>query len=276
MLGQYLITFREALEAALITAIILSYLNRTSKRYLTCYVWYGVILAVGASLVVGASIFVVYSAFDRLSQFLFEALASFIAVIVLSSMIYWMTVKGKSVKQEMEKRIEAITTKGAIVGLILVAFVVVFREGLETVLFLAPFIFEDAISTFIGGAAGLITSLLFSYGIFMAGMKISLRNFFYFTSILLILLAGGLAGYGTHELIEYYKESGVRLGYIAEPAFNLGISADNPFHHKGVIGSIFAVLFGYSVSPEWGRVVVHFTYLVVMLPLMVWLHKKEG
>ncbi|MEM1564108.1 MAG: hypothetical protein QW161_05495 [Candidatus Bathyarchaeia archaeon] len=42
-----------------------------------------------------------------------------------------------------------------------------------------------------------------------------------------------------------------------------------------VITSIFAVMFGYSVSPEWGRIVVHFTYLMVMLPLMVWLHKKK-
>ena len=116
MLGQYLITFREALEAALITAIILSYLNGTGKRYLACYVWYGVILAVATSSVVGVSIFVVYSALNRLSQFLFEALAFFIAVIVLSSIIYWMTVKGKSVKQEMERRIEVITVKGAIVG----------------------------------------------------------------------------------------------------------------------------------------------------------------
>lgn len=275
MLGQYLITFREALEAALITAIILSYLNRTSKHHLTRYVWYGVILAATASSVVGVSIFVVYSALDKLSQLLFEAATAFLAVIVLSSMIYWMMIKGKSVKQEMEKRIEVATAKGAIVGLVSVVFIVVFREGLETVLFLTPFVLEDAISTFIGGAAGLITSSLLAYGIFMAGMKISLRNFFYFTSILLILLAGGLAGYGTHELIEYYKESGVQLGYIAEPAYSLGIPSDNPLHHKGLVGSVFAVMFGYSVNPEWGRIVVHFTYLMVMLPLVVWLHKKE-
>ncbi len=39
MLGQYLITFREVLEAALITAIILAYLTRTGREHLTPYVW---------------------------------------------------------------------------------------------------------------------------------------------------------------------------------------------------------------------------------------------
>lgn len=56
MLGQYLITFREALEAALITAIILSYLIRTRRRSLSRYVWYGVYLAIAASLALGGEV----------------------------------------------------------------------------------------------------------------------------------------------------------------------------------------------------------------------------
>jgi len=128
MLGQYLITFREVLEAALITAILLSYLIRTERRALTVYVWYGVYIATALSLGLGASIWLIYGALPKTTQLLFEASAAFIAVIVLSSMIYWMAIKGRYLKRGMEQRIEAIATRGSIIGLISIAFIVVFRD----------------------------------------------------------------------------------------------------------------------------------------------------
>lgn len=140
MLGQYLITFREAFEAALISAIIFSYLIRTERRKLTRFVWYGVYLAIAVSLGLGALISLAYGILPKSFQQLFEATAAFVAVVVLSSMIYWMAVKGRHIKKEMEQRIEAITTKGTIIGLVSIAFIVVFREGLEMVLFLTPFL----------------------------------------------------------------------------------------------------------------------------------------
>lgn len=275
MLGQYLITFREVLEASLITAIIVSYLIRSGRRQLARYVWYGVSLAVIASLSLGTLIWLAYGALAESFQLLFEATATFVAVAVLSSMIYWMAVKGKYIKQEMEQRVEAVTTQGTIIGLMSISFIVVFREGFETVLFLTPFLLEDAIALLVGVAAGTMTALILSYGTFMAGMRINLRSFFYFTSILLILLAGGLAGYGVHELVEYYEKTGSKLGWLADPAYTLNIPENHLLHHKGVIGSIFAVIFGYSVSPEWARVIVHVAYLALVLPLVIWIYKKE-
>jgi high-affinity iron transporter len=214
MLGQYLITFREAFEAALITAIILAYLTRSGRHVLARYVWYGIFFAFAASLSLGASVWLVYGVLSEASQKLFEAVAAFAAVVVLSSMIYWMAVKGGSIKKEMEKRIEAITSRGTIVGLVLLGFIVVFREGFETVLFLTPFLLNDAMATLIGMFAGTLTAILLAYGMFVVGMKINLQKFFYFTSILLILLAGGLAGYGVHELLEYYEKIGFEVGWL--------------------------------------------------------------
>jgi len=274
MLGQFLITFREALEAALIVAIMLSYFGRTRTHSLSRYVWYGVYLAVAASLGLGAAIWFAYGALPEASKLLFEATAAFVAVAVLSSMIYWMAVKGRHLRQEMEHRIELITTQGAIVGLVSVAFIVVFREALETVLFLTPFLLIDFAGTFAGMCAGIIAAIVFAYVVFIAGMKINLRSFFYFTSILLILLAGGLAGYGVHELVEYFEETGINIGWLGQPAYALSIPEDSLFHHKGIIGSIFAVMFGYTVSAEWARIIVHFTYLAVALPLTIWIYRK--
>jgi len=275
MLGQYLITFREALEAALITAIILSYLNRTGRRPLARYVWYGVYLAIAASLGLGVFISFIYGTIAKSFQLLFEAATAFLAVAVLSSMIYWMAVKGRYIKKEMEQRVEAVTTKGSIIGLVSIAFIVAFREGLETVLFIMPFSLNEPVATFAGVVSGVTSALILSYGIFMAGMKINLQRFFYFTSLLLILLAGGLAGYGTHELIEYYEQIGFNIGWLGEPAYVLDIPVENILHHKNVIGSILAVMFGYSVSAEWARVIIHLCYLAIALPSTIWIYRKH-
>jgi high-affinity iron transporter len=106
-------------------------------------------------------------------------------------------------------------------------------------------------------------------------MELNLRRFFYYTSILLTLLAAGLAGYGTHELLEYSESIGLELGWVAEPAYALSISSDSAFHHKGAIGSILAVLFGYTVKAEWLRVIAHLTYLVIVLPLLIRTYSKR-
>ncbi|MFB0502492.1 MAG: FTR1 family protein [Candidatus Bathyarchaeia archaeon] len=276
MLGQFLLAFREALEAALIAAIILAYLKRTKRNSLSRYIWYGVYAAVAASLIFGVSVWLIYGGLSVSAKALFEGAAALIALSVLSSMIYWMATKGKELRTELEKKVEEIATRGATVPLIAFAFVAVFREGLETVLFLTPFFLEDATSTLVGASLGILASSAFAYAIFVVGMKINMRRFFYFTSILLVLLAGGLAGYGVHELIEYSEEMGIELGWIGEPAYVLDIPKDNVLHHKGVVGSIFAVMFGYTVEAEWARMIAHLSYLAVTLPLVVRIYRKNN
>lgn len=132
--------FREALEAALITAIILAYLKRTKRNPLSRYIWYGVYAAVAASLIFGVSVWLIYGGLSVSAKALFEGAAALFAVSVLSSMIYWMATKGKELRTELERKVEEIATRGATVALISFAFVAVFREGLETVLFLTPFL----------------------------------------------------------------------------------------------------------------------------------------
>jgi high-affinity iron transporter len=269
-----LITFREALEVALVAAIILSFMVRSGRHGLGRYVWCGMVAALVASLGMGTAIWVVYSGLPEAVEPLFEVVAAYVAVVILSTMIYWMATRGKSIKQEMEKRVEAITSRGTVIGFILLGFVIVFREGLETVLFLTPLLTTDAIGTLIGTAAGVFAAVLLAYAIFVIGVKINLHRFFCLTSILLILLAGGLTGSGTHELLEYTEKAGLNAGWLAQPAYSLSIPEGNPFHHEGIIGSIFAVLFDYTVSAEWARLIVHVAYLAITLPIVIHIYRK--
>ncbi|MCW3980078.1 MAG: FTR1 family protein [Candidatus Bathyarchaeota archaeon] len=273
MIGQFLLAFREALEAALITAIILAYLKRTRRSILSKYIWYGVYAAVAASVVIGIFVWLLYGNLTGPTKALFEGVAALFAVLVLSSMIYWMASKGKELQKEVENRLKDIVTRGATLALASFSFIVTFREGLETVLFLTPFLVDDAAGTLVGAFLGVVGSIILAYAMFVVGMKINMHKFFYFTSILLVLLAGGLAGYGVHELVEYTGSAS--WGWLGLPAYNLAIPSDSAFHHKGVVGSVFAVMFGYTVKAEWVRVIVHFAYLAVAIPLVVWVYRKK-
>ena len=272
MLGQYLITFREVLEAALIIMIVFAYLKRTKRVQYSKYVWYGVLIAIAVSFILGIAIWILYGGISDSAKKLFEGTAALIAVFVLTTMILWMATKGKEVKDEVEQKLDTITTDGMVLGLVLFSFIAVFREGLETVLFLTPFMVDDVSGTILGAAVGIATSLGLSYMIFVVGMNINLRKFFYFTSILLVFLAAGLIGYGIHELIEY--QGGAQIGWFGEYAYNLNIPKDHLLHHKGPIGSVFAVMFGYTVKAEWGRVIFHMAYLVIFLPLVLWFYEN--
>ncbi len=118
------------------------------------------------------------------------------------------------------------------------------------------------------------SALVIAYAIFRLGVRIDLRRFFYLSSILLVLLAAGLAGYGVHELLEYGEAVGASTGWAGEYAYQVDVPSDSPWHHKGTVGSVFAVMFGYSVKMEWARVIVHLAYLAVFLPLVVIAYRR--
>lgn len=274
VLAQYLLTFREVLEAALLTAIILAFLVRTGRTVLTRYAWYGVYGATGASFALAGGILLFYGELTEADKKLFEGVAALIAVAVLTSMIYWMAAKGRTIQREVEGRVEAAVTQGAILGLVSLTFVLVFREGLETVLFLTPFLVQDVVGTIAGAVLGLVAGIALAYAVFRVGVKIDIRRFFYFTSILLILLAGGLLGYGIHELIEYGEIQGVAFGWWGQAAYALPFAEGDLLHHKGLVGSVFAVLFGYTVKAEWARLIAHLAYLSVALPLVFIVYRR--
>ncbi len=274
VVAQYLLTFREVLEASLLTAIILSYLSMTGRTSMKRYAWYGVFVALAVSLVLGIIIWFFYGTLSAANKVLFEGIAALIAVAVLTSMIFWMAVRARLMKSRIQGRVEAAVTHGAILGVAAVTFILVFREGLETVLFLTPFMVQDVLGTILGVGLGIGAGLALAYAVFRFGVRLDLRRFFLFTSILLTLLAGGLFGYAIHELLEFAAIQGTATGWWGQAAFTLPIASDNLLHHKGAIGSVFAVLFGYTIQPEWARLIVHLTYLAAILPLVILIYVR--
>ncbi len=266
---SFLITFREALEAALIVAIMVSYLRKVGKGRLASYAYVGTGAAILVSLVIGIGVQVVYGGLDKVTAELFEGFASLTAVAVLTYMILWMTEHSKHIKGEIQGRIDVAIDRNELYGIGALAFVAVFREGLETVLFLSTTFFQDATGTLVGIVVGAAVVLLISVSLIRGAHGLELRKFFGYTSILLVVFAAGLAGYGVHELIEAGERMGFDIGFLGEKAYDINppVNPDGSYpllHEKGVVGSILKALVGYDGNPEWLRVFVYVGYWLVL------------
>ncbi len=263
--ASFLITFREALEAALIIAILVVYLRKIHKAELNRYVWLGSAGAVAVSLLLGALVLTIYGGLEGPVENLFEGGASITATVVLTYMIFWMARNSKRIKSALEQKVDISISTGALLGIAILAFVAVFREGLETVLFLTAFFFLEPGETLIGLAAGASVVVALAVLLMRGTVHLPLKTFFMFTSVLLLILAAGLFGYGVHELIEYGEASGIDIGFLGQEAFNVNpASIDDPLHEKGALGSILKALVGYDGNPEWLRVGAYLGYWLVV------------
>jgi high-affinity iron transporter len=260
MITSLLITFREALEAALIVTIIIAYLQKIGKREYSRYLYLGTGLAVIASLILGWGVIAFYGNLSKDAERIFEGVASISATVVLTYMIIWMAKNATSIKGELESKINIAVTTGQVVSIATLAFVSVFREGMETVLFLTALSFTDPSGTIIGTILGLGTVLVLSYLMLKGVYRMNLQRFFKYTSMLLIVFAAGLFGYGIHELIE----AGL-LPAIVKQVWNINPpNLTHPLHEQGVIGSILKALVGYDGNPELLRVIAYVGYWATM------------
>jgi len=264
-----LITFREALEAALIVAIIVAYLKKVGKAELNRYAYLGLGGAVGASLILGFIVQRVYGELTGVSAQLFEGAASLTAVVVLTYMIFWMAGHSKKIRGELQASIDVAINKGEQLGIAALAFVAVFREGLETVLFLTAAFFLEPVGVVTGIIVGTIIVIFLAILLMRGAYRLDIRKFFKYTSVLLIVFGAGLAGYGVHELIEAGEGAGMEFGVWSQHAYDINppIHPDGSYplmHESGVIGSILKALVGYDGNPEWLRIVVYIGYWLIV------------
>ncbi len=262
----YVVSLREGLEAALIIAILIGYLTKIKRPELSKYVWTGVLGAISASLGLGAGMWIVYGELGGLGEKLFEAGAAGTAVVVLTYMIFWMAKNAKKIKGELEERIDTTISKRWLYGITFLAFITVFREGLETVLFLTASTFSDPTGTVIGAGAGFATVIAIGVLLLRGSRSLPIRRFFTFTSVLLLIFAAGILSYGMHEGIEALEIAGHELEWLGSKAYDITPSVSSIFHpEEGVIGAVIQGLIGRVYpSPEWLTLIVYKLYWLIV------------
>ena len=256
--ASLLITLREGLEAALIISIILAFLSRLDQPKQIRSVWLGAGAAVAASLAAGAIVFWTAGELSGRAEELYEGTAMLVAVAVLSYMVMWMRKQARFLKGHLESQVESALKSGSTFAMGFLAFVVVIREGIETVLFLfsAWRVENDTSALFLGGIIGLSVAIAIGYLGYKGSRFINLRTFFNVTGVLLIVFAAGLLAHGIHE----FQEAGV-FPIIQEEVWN----TNGVLNEKAGIGSFLKALFGYNGNPELLEVFFYFAYLAGVL-----------
>ena len=258
MLGSFLITLREGLEAALIIGIILAYLARTDNRQGFKPIWLGVSLAVLVSLIAGVLIYFLAGEFTGQAEEIFEGSAMFLAAGVLTWMIFWMRKQAINIKAHLHAQIQSVLIRGSSLGLVILAFVVVVREGIETVLFLfaATRVAESALLFTVGGFLGLAIAVVIGYSIYKGTSRLNLRTFFNATSLILIVFAAGLLAYGIHEFIE----AGI-IPPLVDPVWDI----NHILSEKSTLGLFLKAILGYNGNPALVEVIAYPIYLALVL-----------
>jgi high-affinity iron transporter len=201
VLSAFLIALREGVEASLVVGIILVYLSRTGRAYLTRFVWYGV--AVAAALSLGVAV-----ALERwrISQDGFEGLMLLVASAFVVTMIVWMNRVARHLKKEIEQKVEAYAERAGSAagwGIFLFVFLMVVREGVELALILrAVELSSEGLQTWIGTIVGIAAAVAVGLFFFKGTLRVPLHRFFAVTSVILMLVAFQLALTGLHELSE--------------------------------------------------------------------------
>ena len=201
MFQSLVITLREGVEAALIIGIVLACLKKTGRQSLSRVVAWGVFAAILAS---GGAAYLVHRL--EVGEDAYEGWLMLLGAVFVASMVAWMWRTGKRMKQEIEAKLRDLSaepTRTATLGLFLFVFLMVFREGIETVLFLAAVSLRTSeLLNFMGGLIGLGLAVALGVAFFKGSVKVNLRKFFSVTSLVLLVVAAQLLVSGVHELSE--------------------------------------------------------------------------
>ncbi|MGB9095806.1 iron uptake transporter permease EfeU [Erwinia sp.] len=261
MFVPFLIMLREGLEAALIVSLIASYLKRTHRSEWFGAMWVGVFVAAALCLGVGYFINETTGEFPQKEQELFEGIVAVVAVCILTYMVFWMRKVSRNVKAQLEDAVDNALQKGKSSGwaLIMMVFLAVAREGLESVFFLlAAFQQDVGIGPPVGALLGLATAVILGMLIYWGGVRLNLATFFKWTSLFILLVAAGLAA----GAIRAFHEAGL-WNEFQSIAFDMS----NTLSTSTLIGTLLEGMLGYQEAPSVSEVAVWFIYLVPALLL---------
>lgn len=269
-----LITFRETLEALLIVGIITTYLKRVQRPEFTKYVWLGAVLAVGASFGAAMLFQVVLTSFAAMgSEMYLKISIMLISAILLTQMVFWMAKQNRDVKAKSEGKLDQFVTSGNVAGMILHSFLVVLREGIETVFFFAAITGGNigAAMQGWGAVSGIVIAAIVSVLFFRGTMRIPLKTFFKVTGSFIILIAAGLLV----QAIAMMQDLNI-IGSVMPHMYDLTwFMPEHPIDYEhyirdtghvplisGDVGIFFKALFGYSSMPSLEEVLAYIGYFV--------------
>jgi high-affinity iron transporter len=253
VLANYLIGLREGLEAALIVTILVAYVVKIGRKDVLPRIWGGVGLAVLLALGIGALLTYGTYGLSFAAQETIGGLLSIAATGLVTWMVFWMLRTARTLSSHLRGSIDK-SLLGTGIGLVVVAFIAVGREGIETALFLWAAVQATGETTLplLGAFLGIVTAAGLGWLIYSGMLRINLSKFFTWTGGILIVVAAGVLSYGVHDL----QEAGVLPG-LHSIAFD--VSAAIP--PDSWYGTLLKGTLNFSPATTWLELLVWVAYV---------------
>lgn len=263
--SSFAIIFREGLESVLILGAIITYLEASRNTKYKKYLYYGVILAIGATAVtwIIASYIIEISGANRE---LIEAIAALSATAILFYVSFWILnkIEHKKWMEFVKAKVWQATTTGSVMVFVGLAFFTVYREGFETVLFyqaMAGFARYMELYVGLGFVAGIVSLLVIFYVMRKLGKRLPLRALFGLTMGVGAYLSIAFLGNAIRELqvLEIVPYTGM-IGTI--PRLDINVAA-----MTGIYPTLETVV---------GQVILLGVYLVAVSYVLILRPKRES
>ncbi|WP_375499955.1 iron uptake transporter permease EfeU [uncultured Jatrophihabitans sp.] len=265
MLPTFVIGLREGLEAALIVGIIAAFLRKQGRKDLLRWMMSGVGLALALCLAAGIALNAYSRNLPQKQQEGLETVIGALAVCMVTYMVIWMRRNSRGLKGQLEglaaEAMDGRSNAGR--AMVLMAFLAVIREGLETVVFLLA-AFNEASnprSAGFGVVLGIAVAIALGYGIYRGGVRINLSKFFRATGFVLVLVAAGIvvnALHTAHEAgwLDAGQGSTVDLSWLVRPG--------------SVQASLLTGMLGIQARPVVAEVSGWLVYLIPVGLYVIW------
>ena len=259
LFGSGLIGLREGLEAGIIVMVLIAFLVKSDRRDALKWVWLGVGAAV--LMTVGVFLTIQYGAYTvtGLAAEAIAGVASLVAVVIVTSMVLWMRKASASMSGELRAGMSKALDTGAFAVLML-AFLAVGREGVETALFMVGFAEAETSWPLIGLLIGVLAAAAIAWGMYAGAVRINLAKFFSYTGAFLILVAAGVLSYGIGAL-----QTVGWLPGLGSKAFDVSAG----FNWSAWYGEIIQGVFNITPTPTVLQLICWLTYIVVVLALFL-------
>ena len=304
-MNEFIITFRETLEAALIVGIIYTVISKRDLRREIRQLWFAVGTSIIASIAVALFLNNIKNSIGNESiEKLVESTLMYVTAGLLWYVIFWLSrqVSDRNVLEgQTSKALDSVR-----MGIFFLVFFAILREGFETAIFLMGSFSILGSFSYIGFFSGMLLAVFLGYLDVIQGRKVDLTSFFRATTLLLVFLASGMIAYGTHEAEEFLvkgknlhwvglqdkqledattlqaKDQIIRVWNIHKPKSSLEEGDNQLFysfnihgkqqyshwlHDKGRVGVFLKGFFGYNSNPNWVELTLWFLSLLIGLNL---------
>ncbi|HLZ25132.1 MAG TPA: FTR1 family protein [Ktedonobacterales bacterium] len=266
MVAAFILFLREGLEASLVVSILFAVLRQLGMAQYIRAVWIGVGVAIAGSLVGGVALYATVREYSGTTfQTVFETATYLAAVVLLTTMTFWMQSHSRTMKQEIA---EKASNAGSGFALGLLAFTTVGREGLESAVFTLAFAFQtNAMLLLLGATLGIAASVALSFMIYRLGYRLDYRVFFRVMGIILLIFAAGLLGDAVQNMQQ--------LGWISFAATPLWSTAQ-VLSENSTVGDLLHSFVGYAEAPTILQMTLYVAFLAVSGTLFWRLTRKPG